>query len=360
MKAVSVALLLTIAACASDPGGSARDGAVDLGAGDQNATDLVIASTGGDGGSVDGAPADLLEGDRPASDLGLTDLASAEVAVVGDVALDAAPGPDAAVDPLDGPAPDGPSAAAPDASRDLSADISIDLAAPEVALDLAGPDAPAGLEILALDRDSVDLHCPEPIEVKVRNNASRPSGALSISLADPTGPSFAVSRDDCSGKALAPQETCSLSLSVAQNVYSPGDAALTVRVAENAGLGTQARLSLRVWSPESPAALFPAAGSSADFPRAPVGTSSAANTFVLMNGFGFRPLMASISLTGDSQDFVIDVDECTGRPLAFEDSCRILVHFHPTVSGQRAAILRVEIADRCPWIEGLYLQGNGI
>jgi hypothetical protein len=359
MRAISVALLLSIAACASDPGGSARDAAADLGAVDQTAADLAVASTGEVGGSVDGAPADLAAGDRPVSDLVLPDLAPAEVAVAGDVAV--APGPDtAATDRLDGPAPDGPSAAAPDASRDLSADVSIDLAAPEVALDLAGPDAQAGLEILALDRDSVDLHCPEPIEVKVRNNASQPSGALSISLADPTGPSFAVSRDDCSGKALAPQETCSLSLSVAQNVYSPGDAALTVRVAENAGLGTQARLSLRVWSPESPAALFPAAGSSADFPRAPVGTSSATNTFVLMNGFGFRPLMASISLTGDSQDFVIDMDECTGRPLAFEDSCRILVHFHPTVSGQRAAVLRVEIADRCPWIEGLYLQGNGI
>ena len=79
-----------------------------------------------------------------------------------------------------------------------------------------------------------------------------------------------------------------------------------------------------------------------------------------MSNVGAQALsIATTSLEGaDSADFAITADSCTGRRLAFEQSCTIAVRFAPTTTGGMKA--SVALSDNEPSATAIALSGTGV
>lgn len=106
-----------------------------------------------------------------------------------------------------------------------------------------------------------------------------------------------------------------------------------------------------------PAAQAAAAGG--DFGEETVGQTSPAQSLVLTNvGAQVLSISAASLNAGDVADFAITADACTGRTLAFEQTCTITVRFRPSGIGARAATLALR--DDAPAATSIVLSGTGV
>jgi hypothetical protein len=103
-----------------------------------------------------------------------------------------------------------------------------------------------------------------------------------------------------------------------------------------------------------------AAAAGGDFGSQPVGQASAAQPVVVTN-VGAQALRISFTAIdqngGDPSDFSVVTDSCSGRSLAFEQSCTVTVRFTPSVLGSRTATL--DLADNEPSPGTIALSGTG-
>ena len=139
----------------------------------------------------------------------------------------------------------------------------------------------------------------------------------------------------CSGQALAPAATCTVHLH-----FSPSQAAsaqATLTVSSDGGASATVALTGTGATPGA-LALSP---STQDFGTGVVGNAAGAPTsFTLKNTGGVGLDGVSVSLTGgDSGDFSIASDACSGKSLAAGATCAVGVAFGPKTVGSKAATL---------------------
>ena len=103
-----------------------------------------------------------------------------------------------------------------------------------------------------------------------------------------------------------------------------------------------------------------AAAARGDFGDQTVGQPSPASAIVVTN-VGAQALRISgdsIAVSADSADFAITADACSGRTLAFEQSCTISAQFTPSTTGSRTAA--IALSDNESTASMITLTGNGI
>lgn len=102
-----------------------------------------------------------------------------------------------------------------------------------------------------------------------------------------------------------------------------------------------------------------AAAVGGDFGAETVGESSSVSV-ILVSDVGAQALtIAGASLGGaDPGDFAITADACSGRTLAFEQTCTLAARFIPTVGGARTA--SIALSDNEPTASVIALSGTGV
>jgi hypothetical protein len=230
-----------------------------------------------------------------------------------------------------------------------------DAAAPDALVDVAA--APAELVIVRPPFLFLDLHCPKPLPVQVRNDGPGPAGPLVVGLVPTSSmspPPFAIGRDTCSGAILPAGAACTVEVKLEVSRPQLFPVALVV----TAGGATRAAdtLPIVVAFSESNVTLAPRSGFSSEFNVAMVGTSSAPSYFLLTADVPAK--VRSLDLTGTNPgDFVIDGENCIDATLR---QCEIKVHFQPTATGGRDATLRVTLTPEVCAPIVLNLHGTGV
>jgi P pilus assembly chaperone PapD len=182
-----------------------------------------------------------------------------------------------------------------------------------------------------------------PRSFVVVNEGGAEATITSIGVTGADRGDFTADADDCmrahSG-TLAPGGSCTVSVTFTPSVAGPRSAQLVVDsdggdpTSQLSGTGTQAN------APS--VTLLPTA---ADFGGEPVGSTSAARTFVVSNDGGATATIGSIGVVGaDRGDFAPNVDDCMTTNAGRLDpgrSCRVTVTFTPAATGARTAQLAV-------------------
>lgn len=143
---------------------------------------------------------------------------------------------------------------------------------------------------------------------------------------------FAIGNDNCSGRLLAVNESCTTSFRFTPTTSGSRSASLSVN-SSPAQNGATASFSLQGVGTEASASLSPA---SLSFAAQAVGSYSLAQSITLSNTGNAALTISSIAATGDFSQ----TSHC-GLVLAAGSSCTIDVSFAPTATGSRSGTLSV-------------------
>ena len=185
-----------------------------------------------------------------------------------------------------------------------------------------------------------------------------PAANLSISSVGITGTGaaqFVKQSDNCSGHTLAYLDTCIVGV-----IFSPTSGGIQ-----------SGNLSISSNDPTMPVLNISLAGTSTipiisdtpasyDFGFATVGSSSAVQTFTIINnGLAANLFMSSVGITGtDAAQFVKQSDNCSGHTLAYLANCTIGVTFSPTSTGIKSANLSISSNDPTTPVLNIALTGS--
>ena len=195
-------------------------------------------------------------------------------------------------------------------------------------------DHPPTLQLANLDVGTVAVGYPGPEWFLVLTNAG-PSSFVPA-LVEVTNPDFLISGGSCadqSGTPVAPGGTCTVNLMLMPSIIGPATATLTVSEAGFNAVSVTAELSGFGGDP----ALAPLPGGAFGGSLV-VGTRGEPMPFELYN-VAFNPVgIRDIEVQGSHpDDFVINLDECSGETIEAATSCNLEVLFTPTGAGRRTA-----------------------
>ena len=163
-----------------------------------------------------------------------------------------------------------------------------------------------------------------PLSTIIRNRGNLSAPPLSIKPL-PTTSSFALQADACSGKNLAPNETCTLVLIFSPTGFGAASDVLTVTVGGISGTD----IILTGTGTTSPAVLT-LQPTSATFGVVDVGSTGSV-TFTLSNSGGSSSALSMVT-PSDASIFPIASNQC-GSLLAANASCTFVLNFAPTAAG---------------------------
>ena len=265
-----------------------------------------------------------------------------------------APGADTGADA----APDAADAAsdAADAAADTGSDAAVDAAGD--ASDASTADADAGTAVLTIAPTTIDYgnvtsgNSSVDVTFTVTNTGSATSGVPTALISGTDSSQFGLGTNTCTA-ALAPAATCTVLVH-----FSP-----TATGGKTASVGVSATPG------GSPSASLAGTGvASTNFSISPtahaygdqaINNMSADQTYtVTNNGSGVSGTLSAPVFAGDSTQFMITTDNCVGQTLAASGgTCTVIVHFHPTSTGQKAASMTVSDGTDSATAS---LGGNGI
>lgn len=228
----------------------------------------------------------------------------------------------------------------------------------------AGPDAPIGGTgggtgvVKIVSEPSLLPFVDQPVGSKsaplstiIRNLGNVPAPALAVKV-PPMTSSFAIQNDLCSGKVLAPNDTCTLSVIFYPTALGPVSAVLSV-TAGSVG-GTDINLTgTGVVKPLAALTLQPSQGA-----MGVVDVGSNGNvTFTVTNTGTSASASLLVSNTGGPV-FQIAGDQCSNRTLAANASCVFVVMFAPAAVGPASGSVTVASSDGSPPLTAT-LTGTG-
>ncbi|MDE3148428.1 MAG: choice-of-anchor D domain-containing protein, partial [Acidobacteriota bacterium] len=223
--------------------------------------------------------------------------------------------------------------------------VSANVAGGQLAVNLSGTGAPAGVvtltpAIAGFGQVAVGA-TSSPILVEVGNSGS---SAVSITGAAVTAP-FIIASNSCGAGSLAAQTDCQVSVEFVPTQTGPVSGTLTLTDAA----GTQTA-ELNGTGAAPPADLL--SPTSLAFPATVVGQLSSAQTVTLTNTGGMLLTAISVVVSGGFQTS----NNC-GTQLAGQASCAISVIFAPSQAGSRTGALNVSDALRTQTVA---LSGTGL
>lgn len=158
------------------------------------------------------------------------------------------------------------------------------------------------------------------------------TGAVTLNVASIAITGDFTETDNCAGQSVAPQSSCTISVTFIPSQTGARTGSLTV-YANLASGQIAATLTGNGLAPAS-VALLPI---TLTFPATTVGSTSSAQIVTVNNNGGQSAAIQSKGVTGD---FLISGDTC-GNSLAAQTSCSVSIAFHPTASGTRTGALTV-------------------
>ena len=193
---------------------------------------------------------------------------------------------------------------------------------------------------------------PETITVTNNGAADLTFAVGAVTITGPNRTEFSVNSDLCSGKTLAHNNTCTVSVTFKPS--SPSGKNATLNFADNASDSPQTA-SLTGTGAGAVVTLAPSSGLT--FASQIVGSTSSAQGVVLTNTGNATLHITGISITGANPSDFSQINTC-GANIDSGDNCAISVTFTPTVSGTRMASVSIEDnASGSP--QGLPLTGTG-
>ena len=171
----------------------------------------------------------------------------------------------------------------------------------------------------------------------VTNTGGAATTALTAMLSGTSAGEFKISTDNCTGKTLAGNETCTVGVKFAPTTTgSPGVESAVLAVAATTGGTAAANLSGTALGP----AALSIVATDQDFLMVVQGQASAEFIFVVTNkgGVASGALVTGIAPSGE---FAISSNTCDGMTLAPNGTCKIGVTMTPSAPGQRSASLTV-------------------
>jgi hypothetical protein len=165
----------------------------------------------------------------------------------------------------------------------------------------------------------------------VTNGGTEATGMLTTAVTGSDASQFVKSADGCDGQTLQAGGTCMLTVTFSPS-GSTGDRTASLTVGGTPGGTAAAPLHGRALTPASIAFNPPAN----DFGTVDVGMSVTAVDFTLTNQGGQTSGTLSTALTGDTADFVVDMNACTGQALAYLGTCTVRGHFAPRSYGPKS------------------------
>jgi hypothetical protein len=170
----------------------------------------------------------------------------------------------------------------------------------------------------------------------VTNSGTAATGALAAATSGTDAAQFVVGADNCTGQTLAAQATCTL-----QVTFTPsgptGNRAASLTVSGMPGGTAATALAGRALTPASIAF----AATTQDFGTVDKGTSATAMDFVVTNSGGQTSGALATQLTGDTGDFVVEMDTCMGQTLPSLGTCTIRAQFAPQGYGPKSVTVAV-------------------
>ena len=167
------------------------------------------------------------------------------------------------------------------------------------------------------------------------------SGAASLHMTSvtPTGTNagdFAKTADTCTGAVLAPNATCTVSLTFTPGATGARSASLSF--VDDAPNSPQTVALSGAGATAAPVVSFNPTG--LNFGNQNVGTTSAAKSVTVTNTGTAALHVSIVALAGtNSGDFIISADTCTGASVAVNATCAVSVTFTPSAAGARSATL---------------------
>lgn len=171
--------------------------------------------------------------------------------------------------------------------------------------------------------------------ISVVNNATVPTGIISLQKLGADPGEFTVSMDTCTGLSLTAKSTCSLKVAFAPN----GVGARSAMVQLTASPGGSVTASASGIGEALTITTTPA-----DFGTVVLGATSLARTLTVKNvaANSVGPILTSLA-GNHPGDFLLTNDLCNNVTLATQATCTVDVQFKPTVLGLRDALLRLRV-----------------
>ncbi len=221
----------------------------------------------------------------------------------------------------------------------------------------AGPDAPSGgsggaggtgggtgiVKIVSLPSTlafgNVPVNSTSPtMTTLIQNVGNIPTPALSVK-APPATSSFAIQADFCSGRTLAPNDSCTILMIFSPTALGPMSAVLSVTAASFSGTD----IALTGTGTGGPPPMLTIQPAQALFGVVDVGGTSSV-TFTVSNTGGSLSSTLLVSNTGGPV-FQLTGDQCSNRVLAANTSCTFAVTFAPTTVGPANGSVTVRSPD---------------
>ena len=175
----------------------------------------------------------------------------------------------------------------------------------------------------------------DPITLRIRNNGTAATGALTVALGGTGAAQFAISDNEC-GATIAGSDSCTVTV-----VFKPaaaGNVTATL-TATDATVGSIPAIATLAGTATAASSL--AITGTADFGNVTVG-KGAVLTYTLTNGGGTTSDLLKVA-AADAQ-FVVGNDTCTGLALAAAGTCTFTVTFSPASAGAKFAVVTVSSA----------------
>ena len=189
----------------------------------------------------------------------------------------------------------------------------------------------------------------QPVTISNTGNAALNISAVTISGTNPSD--FAKSADTCTGATVAPNNTCTVSVTFTPS--ATGSRSASLNFTDNASNSPQT-VSL------SGTGAGPVVSLSAPptFPSEPIGTTSPSQTVTLTNTGGASLTFTAISVTGPFATVASGTTCSTSSPVGGSASCTVAVTFTPTAAGTASGSL--SFSDNAPGSpQTIALSGTG-
>jgi hypothetical protein len=182
---------------------------------------------------------------------------------------------------------------------------------------------------------SQPLSTTSPAQSEIVTNTGTANLSIStVTIGGTNGIDFAKSGDTCTGATVAPNGTCTVSVSFMPSAV--GNLSASLNFADNASGSPQVVALSGIGGAAASASLSTA---SVSFGSQPVGTTSAASTVTVTNSGTASLTFTSIAATGDFAVAASGATCSTSAPVSASSNCVINVTFTPTATGSRSGRL---------------------
>ena len=190
-----------------------------------------------------------------------------------------------------------------------------------------------------------------PATLTVTNNGAANLAISTVTISGTNPSDFAKSADTCTGATVAPNNTCTVSVTFTPS--ATGSRSASLNFTDNASNSPQT-VSL------SGTGAGPVVSLSAPptFPSEPIGTTSPSQTVTLTNTGGASLTFTAISVTGPFATVASGTTCSTSSPVGASASCTVAVTFTPTAAGTASGSL--SFSDNAPGSpQTIALSGTG-